>query len=348
MRQLRSRCSEATDACATEPLTFFRRSMYMTRRQRARSLFPAVAIALALGTTLLIAGSNSTSLSNGAQLAVSITSPTTGDEFEVPPGVPTINVPVTGSASVGLGEPDATFVYVMDTSGSTGAGGGTGCSPILNCEKQFFVGLNSAVAADGSTDEVGFVTFDTNASIHDMQTAGGFQNFTVPSDPNVASVINASVTGGVTNCTDALNKALTLVGASSNSVNNVVIASDGLCNSGGSLAGAAAALAGTGAIVNSIAVGSGSNCTSNGGTGTQGQIAANGGQCYEVPDPGDLPDLISNLIGSTLQSLSKQIDGGAFAGIPNGGISLPRPRPGSVSVSCTTSAERRAPRRPGR
>ena len=138
----------------------------MSHSQRVpRSLFPAVAIALALGTTLLIAGSNSTSLSNGAQLAVSITSPTTGDEFEVPPGVPTINVPVTGSASVGLGEPDATFVYVMDTSGSTGAGGGTGCSPILNCEKQFFVGLNSAVAADGSTDEVRIAEWPSGAKL---------------------------------------------------------------------------------------------------------------------------------------------------------------------------------------
>jgi len=316
----------------------------MTRRQRVpRSRFPAVAIALALGTTLLIAGSNSTSLSNGAQLAVSITSPTTGDEFEVPPGIPTINVGVTGSASVGLGEPDASFIYIMDTSGSTGAGSGTGCSPILNCEKQFFVALNNAVAADGSTDEAGFITFDDAAHIHDMQTAAGFQNFTLPSDPNVASVINASVTGGVTNCTDALNKALTLVAASSNSVNNVVFASDGLCNSGGSLAGAAAALAGTGAIVNSIAVGSGSNCTSNGGTGTLNQIAANGGQCYQVPDPGDLPDLISNLIGSTLQSLSKQIDGGGFAGIPNGNISLPLPQPGAVSVNYTESADSLAP-----
>ena len=26
----------------------------------------------------------------------------------------------------------------------------------------------------------------------------------------------------------------------------------------------------------------------------------NGGQCFEVPDPNDLPDLIPNLIGSTL------------------------------------------------
>ena len=316
----------------------------MTPRQRVpRSLFPAVAVALALGTTLLIAGSNSTSLSNGAQLAVSITSPTTGDEFEVPPGVPTINVGVTGSASVGLGEPDASFIYIMDTSGSTGGGSGTGCSPVLNCEKQFFVALNNAVAADGSTDEVGFVTFDTNASIHDMQTAAGFQNFTLPSDPNVASVINASVIGGVTNCTDALSKALTLVTASSNSVNNVVFASDGLCNSGGAVGPAAAALAATGAIVNSIAVGSGSNCTSNGGTGTLNQIAANGGQCYQVPDPGNLPDLISNLIGSTLQSLSKQIDGGAFAGIPNGNISLPLPQPGAVSVNYTESADNLAP-----
>ncbi len=84
-----------------------------------RTLQAAVAM-IALISALVTAGSNSTTLPNGAELTVVNTSPVTGTEFEVPPGQPSINVPVTGTASVGLGEPDATFIYVMDISGSTG------------------------------------------------------------------------------------------------------------------------------------------------------------------------------------------------------------------------------------
>lgn len=310
-----------------------------SRRYQFRRTIQVAVGMTALVSALVTAGSSSTTLSNGASLSVSIDSPLTGDEFEVAPGQPTIDVAVNGTASVGTGEADATFIYVVDTSGSTGVGGGTGCSPILNCEKEFFTQLNAAVAADGSTDEVGLVNFDDGSTIRDMQTAGGFQNFTTPSDGNVNTVINSLGVGGGTNCTAALQSALTLVNASSNSVNNVVFASDGFCNTGGDLTAAAQALAATGAIVNSIAIGSGSSCTDAGpgSTGTLAEIAANGGTCEHVLDPGALPDLIDNLTGSTLQSLSLQVDGGAFTPITN--TSLPLPQPGAVSVTYTATAE---------
>src|SRR5688572_11267848 len=160
------------------------------RLQFRRTVQVAVAL-IALVTALVTAGSNSTPLSNGATLSVTIDSPVTSTEFEVPPGVATIDVPVTGSASVGLGDPDATFIYVIDTSGSTGGGGGPGCATILECEKDFFTALNAAVAADGSTDEVGIVNYGDTAAIRDMQAAGGHQNFTLPTDPNVNTVVNS-------------------------------------------------------------------------------------------------------------------------------------------------------------
>jgi hypothetical protein len=311
-----------------------------SRKLQFRRTVQAAVLMAAFVSVLVTAGSNSTTLSNGAELTVTIDSPVTGTEFEVPPGVATIDVPVTGSASVGLGEADATFIYVVDTSGSTGSGGGTGCSPVLNCEKEFFAELNAAVAADGSTDEVGVVNFGDSAAINDMQAAAGFQNFTLPSDPNVTTVINSLGAGGGTNCTAALNRALILVNASSNSVNNVVFASDGFCNTGGDLTLAAQALAASGAIVNAIAIGSNSSCTTNpdfGATGTLDEIPANGGTCEHILDPGDLGNLISNLTGSTLESLSLQVDGGAFTPITN--TSLPLPQPGAVSVNYTATAE---------
>ncbi len=292
-----------------------------------------VLLAAALPLTLLggvvLAGSNSTNLPNGADLTVSIDAPVTSTEFKVPVGQSTIDVNVTGSASIGLGEPDATFVYVIDTSGSTGGGGGTGCSPILSCEKQFFIGLNNAVVADGSTDEVGVVRYGSSASIA--------LGLVPPTHPAVNTTINGLSAGGLTNCTDALVKAKTLVDASTNSANNVVFASDGFCNSGGSITAARNALAATGAVVNSIAVGTGSNCSTSGGTGTLNQIAANGGQCFQVPDPGNLPNLISSLIGSTLDSLEIEVDGGGKQPIPNADVSLPLPQPGAISVDYATT-----------
>ena len=300
-----------------------------------------VALSAALMSVIVTAGSNSTTLSNGAQLTVSVTSPVTGTEFNVPPGQPSINVAIDGSASIGVGDPAATFIYVMDNSGSTGGGSGTGCAPLLNCEKQFFVALNNAVVADGSTLEVGFITFETGSVIHDMQVAAGQQNFTSPADPNVTTVINAVGTGGATNCGAGLSNALTLVNQATGSVKNVVFASDGLCNTGPSVASVAASLAAAGATVNSIAVGSGSDCTTDGGTGTLNQAAVGGGQCFQVTDPGALPDLIDNLIGSTLQPLDLSVDGGAPQAITN--TSLPLPQAGAVSVDYSIDANNLGP-----
>src|SRR5918995_46717 len=97
---------------------------------RFRRTIQAAVLMTALVSVLVTAGSSSTTLPNGAELTVSITSPVTSTEFEVPPGQPSINVPISGTASIGLGDPDATFTYVMDVSGSTDNGSGTGCSPI--------------------------------------------------------------------------------------------------------------------------------------------------------------------------------------------------------------------------
>lgn len=296
-----------------------------SRRSTGRALL-AVTLPLALLAAVVLAGSASTSLPNGAELTVKILDPVTSTEFQVPVGEAAIDVEVTGKASVGLGEADATFVYVIDTSGSTSTGGGTGCSPILGCEKQFFVGLNNAVVADGSTDEVGIVRYGSSASIA--------LGLVAPTHPAVVPTINGLSAGGMTNCTDALVKAKALVDASTNGSNNVVFASDGVCNYGGPITTARDALAATGAIVNTIAIGSGSSCTS-GYTGTLAQIAANGGQCHLVPDPGNLPDLISSLIGSTLESLEIEVDGGGRQLIP--GVALPQDGPVSVDYDTTVT-----------
>jgi hypothetical protein len=76
----------------------------MTTRSRTFQFRRTVQAALCLTaflSVLVTAGSNSTTLPNGAELAVSITSPLTGTEFEVPPGQPSIDVSVSGTAVSG-------------------------------------------------------------------------------------------------------------------------------------------------------------------------------------------------------------------------------------------------------
>ena len=62
---------------------------------------------------------------------------------------------------------------------------GRRCGTILDCEKTFFVGLNAAAVADGSTDEVAVVKFDSSSSI-----ALGL------TDPTSAAVNTAINSGG--------------------------------------------------------------------------------------------------------------------------------------------------------
>ena len=305
-------------------------------RVRPRALRRGVLVlATAVGAVAVMAGSalsantGSATLSNGAQLAVSIASPPTGTEYV---GT-SVDVPVTGTASIGLGEADATIIYVMDFSGSTGNSGGA-CGTILDCEKTFFVGLNAAAVADGSTDEVAVVKFDSSSSL-----ALGLTN---PTSAAVNTAINSGGPGSGTNCAAGLSEALTQVNATTNGTKIVVFASDGLCNAGANVSGPAGDLATAGAIVQSIAIGAGSSCSSDGGTGTLNQIAQNGGACHEVPDPNNLPNLIQSLIGSTLESLTLTVDGNASA-IPNTEISLALPRPGATNVTYATTAQDLAP-----
>ena len=75
------------------------------------------ALAVIVGSAVASSHTGTATLSNGAQLAVSVDAPVDGTEYV---GT-SVDVPVTGTASIGLGAADATIVYVMDFSGSTGA-----------------------------------------------------------------------------------------------------------------------------------------------------------------------------------------------------------------------------------
>jgi len=292
--------------------------------------------------------SDSTTLPNGAELTVSIDSPADGTEV-LADGAPAV-VPVNGTATIGVGDPQATLVYVFDASGSTGNSGGA-CGTILACQQTFFTGLNTAAAGSGSVNQIGLAVFGLDAVTADMTPAGGDDVLGDPDDGNTVvnsivltnggfnyqvgqySVKNGNADG--TNYSAALQQALAILGASTDPSKFLVFASDGLSNAGSLAAfnAAVASLAGSGTVASSIAIGTSASCAG-GAAGQLQDIAVNGGQCYAVPDPSDLPDLIPNLIGSTLTKVELTVDGGTpsvLTTVP------PTPAAGPVMVTYATS-----------
>ena len=99
-------------------------------------------------------------LPNGTSIEATIDDPADGTEILVPAGDPTTEVTVSGTGSVGEGEPDATFVYVIDVSFSTndpaagdcgGDRNGDGSSnTILDCQVAGVLALNDAALVEGS------------------------------------------------------------------------------------------------------------------------------------------------------------------------------------------------------
>ena len=261
-------------------------------------------------------------------------------------------VPVTGTASVGVGPPQATIVYVFDASGSTGNAGGA-CGTVLACEQTFFTGLNTAAGASGAVNHIGLVVFGNDAVKADMTPGGGDDQLGVSADGNTVvnsiSLFNSGFNYNVaqytskngdadgTNYAAALQQALAELTASTDSKKFLIFASDGLSNAGtlSDFNAALTAIAGTGTVANSFAVGASSACTG-GTTGNLADITVNGGQCFAVPNPNDLPNIIPNFIGSTLTSLTMSVDGGPQTPVATT-PALPQPGPATVTYSTMTA-----------
>lgn len=317
---------------------------------------PSLRLSAAIGSTLLLllltvgvalASSNSTTLSNGANLSVSLDSPAGGTEF-LADGSP-VPVTVEGTASVAVGEPQATLVYGFDLSGSV-SGGSFACGSVLQCEQAFFSQLNSTADASGSVNQVGLVGFGFDAVRADMTPGGGDDPLGDSADANtvinstslfnsdfdyrIAQYTNKEGDADGTNYTAAIQEIVNVLNASSDPFKSVIMISDGLSNAGGGgFAAAVAALHATGARVDTIAVAT--SCT--GGTdGDLADVAGNGGTCQVVTDPNDLPNLIPDLVGSTLEKLEIAIDGGTPVQIPNADINPDLPQAGPATVSYST------------
>ena len=322
------------------------------RAQRRACLTGGAAIAVAaLVTPMAMAGTTAGNLPNGAALSVGVTSPVNGDSFIVPAGDTTVDVPLSGTASIATGAPSTSWIYVVDVSGSTGQAC-DGTRTILTCEKVAVKGLNDLVVTDGSALESAVAAFGEGAATADMQATAGDQKFTSPSGSDVNTVVDSlsdghigqftgkNVGGNFTNYAAGLQAAGTLVGAASGTQVNVVFLSDGESNAGTSAQfNAALATVAAGATIYPFAVGSGSSC-GGGSAGTLSQMAsASGTTCEHVTNPADLPDVITNVTATTLTGLSVTLDGNPVTATPSQAL----PTAGPASITWTAPGNDLAP-----
>lgn len=318
----------------------------MTSRPGAQRGLRAVVIgATSIACTAMLAssafaGTTDGSLPNGAELSVSVDSPVTGDTFLIPAGDSAMDVPLTGTASVGEGGPAVSWIYVVDVSGSTGNPCASGT--ILDCEKSAVIGLDGLIAADGSGLESGLAAFASSAAAADVSSAAGDQPFTAPGDPDLGAAVSSLSEGAIgahtvkdglgfqTNYVAGLQAADSLATAATGDQVNVVFLSDGVSIVGDQAAfdSTLAALSAK-ATIYPFAVGAGSSC-SGGVVGTlDAMAAASGTECFAVPDPADLPDVITNVTATSLTGLEVQLDGTTVPSTT--APALPINGPGSVT-----------------
>lgn len=310
------------------------------------------------------ASESATLLPNGTPINVTVDLPVDGTEYVLPASG--VDLDVEGTASVGFGASDSTVAVVLDVSGSVNDDARTDCggdlnndgdaNTILDCEIAGVLALNTAAVASGSVDEVGLAVYGRHGAAADMTPAGGDDPITVPTaGPGDVDTVATSVVAQLsqagpteftaknvnrdrTNFAAGLAAAKTIVDASTNGTNLVVFLSDGRSNFGGDAAFRTNldALAATGAVVHTFAIGTGSTC-SLGFDGTLQDIAdATHGICIEVENPADLADLLAGLLASSLDHLELTVDGGTSTIIPNADISLALPQDGPVTVSYST------------
>lgn len=311
---------------------------------RSARLGVAVLGSLVLIAPTAVAATDSTTLANGAELSVTLDPAGSGGTFLIPAGDSDVDVPFTGSASVGEGEPNVHWTYVIDVSGSTSNNCGGGLGTILDCEKAAVTNLNNTVLADGSALDVGLAVFGTNGASADMSSAAGNQAVVAPDSPGVGTVIGSVTFGAVnqftpravgdgsTNYTAGLQAAATSVNASTGVSKNVVFLSDGASNEGGGGFNAAVtALANAGATIYSFAVGAGASCNVGSDGTLQQMAAATGGTCTNVPNPANLPGIVQNVTATELTSVT-------LTGATLDSIAPTPPVDGPVTSSFTATA----------
>ncbi len=318
---------------------------HAARRRRAKSI--AAAVTLAALVFAVPAAADTIELPNGADLEAEVTSPTGGATVLIDAADTSVDVPITGTAAVGVGTPDVTWIYVIDVSGST-TFNACGATVVLDCEKDAVANLHAAVVASNSAVDAGIVVFGEGGAAGDMSAAAGDQPLVAVADPDFDIALQSVFSAGMnqhtarnvgSNSTDyaaALDAALSPAQASTAGTINVVFLSDGESNEDDSGFGAALANhVAEGVTIHPFAVGAGVSCAG-GAEGTLDDMAAaTGTDCVEVPDPADLPDIVADLVSTQLLEVEVTVDGSPVPATLVPG--LPADGPVSVDVSAVAA-----------
>jgi len=232
---------------------------------------------------------------NGVSLEA-VLSPLVVTEYKVPANSCTapVIIQAQGSSPWLSSQPDVTFIYVMDKSGST-FGEGDAVSSLSNKINSFYDSFSDEVLTYPSTKNVGVVTYGTTATI---QGGGGLSNV----GPTISSWYSNVTDSGKTCCSCGLVKAKELLDSNPARGGHVTIVflSDGGCNEpdtdpDGAATSAALALTSStaySATILKVAVG-GMSCS--------GLNDAIPGYCVEAQDPSDSTDLdLASLVGTKL------------------------------------------------
>ena len=297
-------------------------------------------------------------LPGGTSISADITAPSNGAVKAFPPG----SIDLQGTASVGEGVivKDTTVVFVMDISDSMNADSGVDCDGIpgtdsrLACEKQAVVAANTAAkAATSSVDQIGLASFEGNfanqiciSTAHDVDLGtAGDQLLVDPgldgngnTTPDIEDVALGLSTGGATCYIGGLQKADQILASSTNAINLIFFMSDGFNNTGANVATFTPTNFGTNTRIYAFAMGLGTevDCsTDNFSKGSLNDVVAKetlaGGTCQQVTDLSQLANLITSALGSSLNTIERQLDGGAFVDISaSANPSIPRAGPTGV------------------
>ncbi len=240
---------------------------------------------------------------------------------------------------------NTSIAYVIDVSGSAGdAGGPCGdvnadrrSNTVLDCELAAALKLQEEVEAAGTVDKVAVITFSSGASAVDLDPTSATATLVSPTadkDGNgvtdVVQAIRRIGGSGGTNFIPPVRASCQLL-ATTGSPNLVTaFMSDG--QGSGSLK---TVLPCTPPVTfHAFAVGTGSRCSSGSSVGSRlvDMATLSGGTCTDVPAPSELPDILPQVVGSTLTSVTYAVDGGTPVDLTNQ-LELPKAGPVDVPVA---------------
>merc|ERR1740136_399494 len=256
-----------------------------------------------------------TSIGNGIQLEVSVTSPQQCEVYTAGPNNAGADVPIAGTAEVsGISFADTSMVFVIDRSGSTCDETELQCSgdenrdggvdDILDCEIAATLDLVHKVRDEGTVKQVGLVSFSHKLGRRiDSATVELPLTDINDFDDNQAHAIETAMRnincGGATNYAKAVEKACEVIETSTATHNIIVFMSSGIPTRGG----APAAYCSNNAIFHTIALGTEAKCEEGVDISLSTISKSTQGTCQEVLNVADIRQTLKEISDAQFRSV---------------------------------------------